>query len=56
MRIDWIRKALARRDRRSPAVEDLWSLSDRDLRDLGLLVPAAAHFTHAPVDVGNDRV
>ncbi len=56
MRFEWLRKALAPRDRRSGTAEDLWLLSDRDLRDLGLSAPGVSRFSHAPVDVGNDRV
>lgn len=56
MRFDWLAKTLGARGRRPLAEESLWRLSDRELRDLGLTAPAVERFTHAPVDVGNDRV
>lgn len=56
MRFDWLTKALGARGRRPSADESLWLLSDRDLRDIGLAAPAVELFTHAPVEVSNDRV
>ena len=56
MRFDWLKRR-ERLEQPAPVAEaDLSQLSDRVLTDLGLSAPAVDRFTHAPVEVSNDRV
>ena len=56
MRFCWLKRQLRALDDVRTAGTSLGWLSDRDLRDIGLMAGGIETFRHAPVDVSNDRV